>query len=73
MVYLPAMLIFTLAASLVVAFIMNPVFAVDFMNHPEEEKDLQKRDIQKAGILDRCLILGILLDRDACDLPAATC
>ena len=37
MVYLPTMLIFTLAASLVVAFIMNPVFAVDFMNHPEAE------------------------------------
>ncbi|HSN60021.1 MAG TPA: hypothetical protein VLR49_03740, partial [Ferruginibacter sp.] len=32
------MLIFTLAASLVVAFIMNPVFAVDFMNHPEGDK-----------------------------------
>ncbi|ULQ55168.1 efflux RND transporter permease subunit [Flavihumibacter rivuli] len=38
MVYLPAMLIFTLAASLVVAFIMNPVFAVDFMNHEEHEE-----------------------------------
>jgi multidrug efflux pump subunit AcrB len=37
MVYLPAMLIFTLAASLVVAFIMNPVFAVDFMNHDDDE------------------------------------
>lgn len=36
MVYLPTMLIFTLAASLIVAFIMNPVFAVDFMNHPED-------------------------------------
>ena len=35
MIYLPTMLIFTLTASLVVAFIMNPVFAVDFMNHPE--------------------------------------
>jgi len=35
MIYLPTMLIFTLAASLVVAFIMNPVFAVDFMNHEE--------------------------------------
>src|ERR1700754_4697583 len=34
MIYLPAMLIFTLSASLIVAFIMNPVFAVDFMNHP---------------------------------------
>ena len=30
MIYLPTMLIFTLAASLIVAFIMNPVFAVDF-------------------------------------------
>ncbi len=29
------MLIFTLTASMIVAFIMNPVFAVDFMNHPE--------------------------------------
>jgi multidrug efflux pump subunit AcrB len=38
MVYLPTMLIFTLTASLIVAFIMNPVFAVDFMNHPEGEK-----------------------------------
>ena len=36
MIYLPTMLIFTLTASLIVAFIMNPVFAVDFMNHPEE-------------------------------------
>ena len=42
MIYLPAMLIFTLAASLIVAFIMNPVFAVDFMNHPEEEKASKK-------------------------------
>ena len=42
MVYLPAMLIFTLAASLVVAFIMNPVFAVDFMNHEEVKSDEPK-------------------------------
>jgi multidrug efflux pump len=39
MVYLPTMLIFTLTASLIVAFIMNPVFAVDFMNHPEGQKE----------------------------------
>src|SRR6476620_4434121 len=38
MIYLPAMLIFTLTASLIVAFIMNPVFAVDFMNHEEDGK-----------------------------------
>ena len=36
MVFLPTMLIFTLTASLIVAFIMNPVFAVDFMNHEED-------------------------------------
>lgn len=32
--YLPAVLIITLTASLVVAYIMNPVFAVDFMDKP---------------------------------------
>jgi multidrug efflux pump len=39
MIYLPTMLIFTLSASLIVAFIMNPVFAVDFMNHEEHGKE----------------------------------
>ena len=39
MIYLPTMLIFTLTASLLVAFIMNPVFAVDFMNHEEESEE----------------------------------
>ena len=53
MVYLPAMLIFTLAASLVVAFIMNPVFAVDFMNHPEDGTTSNPRGyLQKTGSLD---------------------
>ncbi|MDI9363526.1 MAG: efflux RND transporter permease subunit [Flavobacterium sp.] len=47
MVYLPTMLIFTLAASLVVAFIMNPVFAVDFMNHAEDEGVKKKSDVFK--------------------------
>jgi multidrug efflux pump subunit AcrB len=32
MVYLPAVLIITLTASLIVAYIINPVFAVDFMD-----------------------------------------
>jgi multidrug efflux pump len=52
MVYLPAMLIFTLAASLIVAFIMNPVFAVDFMNHPEEGAAASRRPFSKARPLD---------------------
>jgi multidrug efflux pump subunit AcrB len=47
MVYLPAMLIFTLTASLVVAFIMNPVFAVDFMNHEDENSNEPKSAIFK--------------------------
>lgn len=41
MVYLPITLIVTLLASLVVAYIMNPVFAADFMtvhNHDHEHK-----------------------------------
>ena len=45
MVYLPTMLIFTLSASLIVAFLMNPVFAVDFMNHPEGDKKAPKSAI----------------------------
>jgi multidrug efflux pump len=62
MVYLPAMLIFTLTASLVVAFIMNPVFAVDFMNHPEEEGKTSKFSIFKTPGFWISVILGILLD-----------
>jgi multidrug efflux pump len=62
MVYLPAMLIFTLAASLVVAFIMNPVFAVDFMNHPEDGSVHRKSDIFKKPGFWIAVGLGILLD-----------
>jgi len=62
MVYLPTMLIFTLTASLVVAFIMNPVFAVDFMNHEENEHKEPKAHIFKKPILWICVAAGILLD-----------
>ena len=62
MVYLPTMLIFTLAASLVVAFIMNPVFAVDFMNHPEDEKPELKSAIFKKPIFWVAIGAGIVLD-----------
>ncbi len=48
MIYLPTMLIFTLTASLIVAFIMNPVFAVDFMNHPEDETVKRKSRVFKS-------------------------
>jgi len=62
MIYLPTMLIFTLAASLVVAFIMNPVFAVDFMNHPDGETKEPKSAIFKKKGFWAAIILGILLD-----------
>jgi multidrug efflux pump len=61
MIYLPTMLIFTLTASLIVAFIMNPVFAVDFMSHEGEGRQ------PKSAIFRRPLFwvmagVGILLD-----------
>ncbi|MDQ6815617.1 MAG: efflux RND transporter permease subunit, partial [Bacteroidota bacterium] len=62
MIYLPTMLIFTLAASLVVAFIMNPVFAVDFMNHPEGETKRAKKAIFKSPVFIGLLALGAILD-----------
>ncbi|MEP7277721.1 MAG: efflux RND transporter permease subunit [Bacteroidota bacterium] len=61
MIYLPTMLIFTLAASLIVAFIMNPVFAVDFMNHPEGEKEAKSAIFKKASFW-LPLAAGVLLD-----------
>ncbi|MGZ3937377.1 MAG: efflux RND transporter permease subunit, partial [Flavisolibacter sp.] len=61
MIYLPTMLIFTLSASLIVAFIMNPVFAVDFMNHPEGEKPA-KSAIFKKPALWIAVAGGLMLD-----------
>lgn len=48
MIYLPVMLILTLAASLIVAFIMNPVFAVSFMKPEGREHDKPKNHIFKS-------------------------
>jgi len=62
MVYLPAMLIFTLAASLIVAFIMNPVFAVDFMNHPEDGTTETRVGIFRKPGLWIAVAFGVLLD-----------
>lgn len=57
MVYLPLTLIITLLASLVVAYIINPVFAVDFMK-PEHSDD-----VEKSKKLDRPFYIttGVLL------------
>jgi len=62
MVYLPTMLIFTLAASLFVAFIMNPVFAVDFMNHADDEDIKDKHKLFKKPVFWVVFAAGIILD-----------
>jgi multidrug efflux pump len=62
MIYLPTMLIFTLTASLIVAFIMNPVFAVDFMNHPDDDGVKRKSTVFKSPAFWLSLSVGILFD-----------
>jgi multidrug efflux pump subunit AcrB len=62
MIYLPVMLIFTLSASLIVAFLMNPIFAVDFMNQADEEHASNKSRIFKNPLFWTFLALGILFD-----------
>ncbi|WP_259069515.1 efflux RND transporter permease subunit [Mucilaginibacter sp. X4EP1] len=65
MFFLPITLIITLLASLVVAYIMNPVFAVDFMKpHHEGEHDHQTFDRKTArttGILAAIALFFYLL------------
>ena len=52
MVFIPVTLIITLFASLIVAYIFNPVFAVDFMKHDEEDHPIALPKLYKitAGI-----------------------
>ena len=47
MVYIPVTLIITLFASLIVAYIFNPVFAVDFMKHDDEDSEVNKPRVYK--------------------------
>ena len=61
MIYLPTMLILTLAASLIVAFIFNPVFAVSFMKPEGREFDEPKRAIFKKPLFWTVIIFGVLL------------
>jgi len=67
MFFLPITLIITLLASLVVAYIMNPVFAVDFMKpHHDGEHDHPKFDrkvIRTLLFLGGAAILGYLMNR----------
>jgi multidrug efflux pump len=61
MIYLPTMLILTLAASLVVAFIFNPVFAVSFMKPEGREFDKPKNAVFRQKWFWVFLVGGVLL------------
>lgn len=62
MIYLPTMLILTLAASLIVAFIMNPVFAVSFMRPDGREFDKPKKEVFRNPFFWAMISLGILFN-----------
>jgi len=47
MVFIPVTLIITLFASLIVAYIINPVFAVDFMKHENDDRPVALPKILK--------------------------
>ncbi|TAL40777.1 MAG: efflux RND transporter permease subunit, partial [Chitinophagaceae bacterium] len=61
MIYLPTILILTLAASLIVAFIFNPVFAVSFMRPEGREYEKPKSAVFKNRWFILFLIAGVLL------------
>ena len=60
MIYLPTMLILTLAASLIVAFIFNPVFAVSFMKPEGKAFDKPKMLLFKTPAFWCAIGFGIL-------------
>ena len=61
MIYLPAILILTLAASLIVAFIFNPVFAVSFMKPEGKEYEKPKKAVFRNKWFWTFLIGGVLM------------
>jgi multidrug efflux pump len=61
MIYLPTILILTLAASLIVAFIFNPVFAVSFMRPEGKEFEKPKKAVFRNRWFLTAAIAGILL------------
>jgi multidrug efflux pump len=61
MIYLPTILILTLAASLIVAFIFNPVFAVSFMKPEGKEFEKPKQKVFTNKWFIVFAIAGILL------------
>lgn len=61
MIYLPAILILTLAASLIVAFIFNPVFAVDFMKPEGKEYEKPKKAVFRSKWFWTFIVAGVLM------------
>ncbi len=56
--FIPVVLIITLFASLVVAYLINPIFAITFMKHDDAEKPVNKKNVFiAAGIF---ALLGVL-------------
>jgi multidrug efflux pump len=62
MIYLPTMLILTLAASLIVAFIMNPVFAVSFMKPEGRQYEKPRKAIFRSPLFWVLIGFGLLLN-----------
>ncbi|MGV3530294.1 MAG: efflux RND transporter permease subunit [Flavisolibacter sp.] len=60
MIYLPVMLILTLAASLIVAFIFNPVFAVSFMKPEGKQFEMPKKQLFRKWWFWAALAFGLL-------------
>lgn len=67
MKFMPLTLIITLGASLFVAYVMNPVFAVSFMNRHEDEKDAHDTSIKSIRrpliILAAAALVSYFIDR----------
>jgi multidrug efflux pump subunit AcrB len=61
MIYLPTILILTLAASLIVAFFFNPVFAVSFMKPEGRQFDKPKTAVFRSKWFIVFTIAGVLL------------
>jgi multidrug efflux pump subunit AcrB len=62
MIYLPTMLILTLAASLIVAFIINPVFAVSFMRPEGRAYEEPKKKIFRKPLFWTTVAFGLLFN-----------
>ncbi len=61
MVYIPVTLIITLFASLIVAYIFNPVFAVDFMRLDDDDAPINKRNVYRTTAIIALISLPFYL------------